>query len=43
MRNNSKNITNNVLLDDVNSESNEDIMQKEMSEVVSDEKGVNLE
>ena len=36
-------ISNNISLDDVDSESNEDIMQKEMSEVVSDEKGVNIE
>ena len=36
-------ISNNISLDDVDSESNEDIMQKEMSEVVSDEKGVTIE
>ena len=34
-------ISNEVSLDDSVTESSEDIMQKEMSEVVADEKGVN--
>ena len=38
-----ENISNNISLDDIDAESKEDIMQKEMSEVVSDEKGVNIE
>ena len=38
-----ENISNNISLDDIGAESKEDIMQKEMSEVVSDEKGVNIE
>ena len=36
-------ISNEVSLDDSVTESSEDIMQKEMSEVVADEKGVNVE
>ena len=38
-----ENISNNISLDDIDAESKEDIMQKEMSEVVSDEKGVNID
>ena len=36
-------VSNNISLDDSNVESNEDIMQKEMAEALSEEKGLNAE